>query len=141
MQIFTHKSFNHGKLPYNEKLAFLGRRVLYLRVSEYLMSRPTSTPSSIDGLDMDAISTRRLEDILSLQKLGDLAMSLDGLPTLLRWKPKDVRDKQASGQRKVAAESLMALVGAVESQFGASCAKSFVESNIIPGLHVFQESK
>lgn len=140
MQIFTHKSFNHGKLAYNEKLAFLGRRVLYLRLSEFLISRPTSSDTAIEGADIDAISTRRLEDILSLQRLGDLALSLQGLPSLLRWKPKDVKDKQASGERKVAAEALMALVGAIESQFGAVKAKEFVDDKVIPKLNVFNQS-
>lgn len=141
MQIFTHKSYSHGKLGYNEKLAFLGRRVLYLRLSEYLIHRPTSSPEAIDGLDVSAITTERLEGILSLDRIGVVAERLDGFKGLLRWKPKNEGDLEGSGMRKVAAESLMAVVGAIELQYGAAKAKEVVDGKVIPGLRVFEEDR
>lgn len=131
-QVFTHKSFDHGRQAYNEKLSFLGRRVLYLRLTEHLLDRPTSSPGALEGRDLSAINTTRLESLLSLESIARVAP--EGLSSLVRWQPKDSRDRAGSGERKVVAETVMALVGAIEIQFGAGAAKSFVDRRILPKL-------
>lgn len=167
-QVFTHKSFNHGKSGYNEKLAFLGRRVLELRLSQYLLSRPSSGPATaastsstsndertgareggagvdvdsdgtIDGRDVSVLKAGRVGDLTTTERLGHLAMTLPGFTSALRWKPRDETDRLGSGEVVVAGKSLMALVGAIELHAGAAECRSFVQRVVIPGLDVFRE--
>lgn len=142
IQIFTHKSFSHGKLGYNEKLAFLGRRVLYLRISEHLIQQQqASSKMPSDEYSLNGFTSDGIEHVLSLESLGLVAEQQDGLQSLLRWKPKDEKDLEGSGIRKIAAETLMAAVGAIELQFGAAKAKQVVQRRVIPRLKLQQISE
>ncbi|CCG80954.1 Putative uncharacterized protein [Taphrina deformans PYCC 5710] len=140
VQVFTHKSHRHGAEGYNEKLAFLGRRVLEVRVSEYLLARPTSSPSAIAGRDVDALVGERIRDVSNADRVGRFALRHEPFAALMRWKARDERDPVASGQVKVASETLLALIGALELQAGALSAKEFVTRTVIPGLRIFEDA-
>lgn len=161
-QIFTHKSFKHGKAPYNEKLAFLGRRVLYAHLSSHIMSNsshapssPTATAASSDASapstspsplpdttppPKDESSQRQLtlqtleSHYLSPDHIGTSALRIPGLASLLRWTPRDTTQLHASGQVKVAGDAVTALVGALELQCGGDVAAAFVRRSLVPVL-------
>lgn len=116
MQVFTHKSFQHGKSPYNEKLAFLGRRVLAYHVSTYSLTHP---------IDLEVLDYRNVAKVIE---------SIPGFTALLRWKPKNEEAVLESGRKKVAAESFLALVGAIELRCGGHVAAKFVNGTVIPAL-------
>lgn len=107
-----------------------------MRISEYLFhaSRTPDDASVLERLDAANISTERLEHLVSLDTLGLVAMKQDGLESLLRWKPKDTADPQGSGVKKIAAEALMAIVGALELQYGAVKASEVVLEKVIHGI-------
>lgn len=159
-QIFTHKSFKHGKAPYNEKLAFLGRRVLYAQLSSHIMSN-SAHESSISTVDDTAASSdtsttpsspspahdasvvheprqltlQKLEShYLSPDHIGTSALRIPGLAALLRWTPRDTTQLHASGQVKVAGDAMTALVGALELQCGGDVAAAFVRRALVPVL-------
>lgn len=144
-QILTHKSFAHGREGFNETLAFLGRRSLFLTLSTYYLTKPTSSAAAgrrmietaTGHVNPDAISTHKLETLLSLSNLGVVAEDL-GFRSQVRWKPKDESRLWESGERKVLAEALMALVGALEGRVGGRQTREFV-LGLVPKLLLANE--
>ncbi len=139
-QMMTHKSFDHGKQGYNEKLAFIGRRVLYHHLALYIASRPSSSQSAIEGKDIEVLTRDILRRTMEVKySLGPLAVSL-GIVPVMRWKPARESSLSQSGDAKVAAECLQAIVGASEMVRGGAFAKDFVDRTILPKLKIYDHN-
>ena len=182
LQIFTHKSFNHGRSPYNDKLAFIGRKVVELAVAERLMfgevGRPAvapdvfregrdvggstgeayeasesaelwqealtpdtgdeSTNTAAAAIDADStLTVDRLHHFTSASRIGNVVTDhYPDMASYLRWKPKDTANDRRSGVRKVAADALMALVGALDLRYGNDVSRRFVDDKVVPLLNV-----
>ena len=100
--VVTHKSFDHGRRGFNDRLAYLGKRIVELQTSLSLLhSRGfSSTPSTPDPFKRDHTPHPALEgleslneytknSILSKEKIGQLAEKY-GIAEVMRWKPKRV---------------------------------------------------
>ena len=86
----THRSFanEHGHLPNNERLEFLGDAVLGLSIAARLYEKyPTRPESDISKMRASIVSRFGLADIAREMGLG---------PSLMRRNPKDY-DKSLSG--------------------------------------------
>ncbi|KAL9085594.1 MAG: hypothetical protein Q9165_007494 [Trypethelium subeluteriae] len=101
----THKSFDHGRRGFNDRLAYFGKRVVDLQTSLALLTAPNPemqinpnlqpdefgrTPfqhHSLDGLDKLTESAKAKQ--LDKSRLAQLAESY-GLAKVIRWKPKNV---------------------------------------------------
>ncbi|BFZ53804.1 hypothetical protein PYCC9005_000835 [Savitreella phatthalungensis] len=125
LQILTHKSLDHGRQPYNEKLAMLGGQLCRLCLASELMR---SSPEMLaDEGAMEAI-----EKGSSAWALGGLAdVVLPGVRPLLRWKPRAEGNILRSGERKVAGNAVAALVGALDLRYGTVVARKFVEDKLV----------
>ncbi|KAI5839597.1 ribonuclease-III-like-domain-containing protein [Morchella snyderi] len=155
LQAVTHKSFDHGWQPYNEKLAFFGKLVLQLHTSlHHLATRPKSlgprkphTASTENGANgpvlkpfhhpdyhyLTFVNRKSVQETLSAGKLGHLAR-VAGLPEVMRWKPVDVNDLVKSGQTDIAVECLYAIIGAVALRRGGDVAGRLVRERILSVL-------
>ncbi|EMR10283.1 hypothetical protein PNEG_01546 [Pneumocystis murina B123] len=121
-QTLTHKTYFHGKYPYNEKLAFQGRFVLKFHISLKIVES-----ISIDK-NNDIFTLEKIEEFISPETLGPLALEY-GILEVLRWKPA-YKDIMKSGLLKVASESLCAIVGAIFLHRGGAVTKKFIEEKI-----------
>ncbi|KAF2827043.1 hypothetical protein CC86DRAFT_322902 [Ophiobolus disseminans] len=148
----THKSFEHGKRGFNDRLAYLGRRVVELQTSQALINSPQETqwPRDQNGQPMPDQFGRKpfLHPALSgLQGLTDEAESLVldktrlaqlaeryGLDKVTRWKPKRADNLKGSGIESVLMTSLYAIVGAVALERGGEVANKVVQDKILAPL-------
>ncbi|RPB03493.1 hypothetical protein L873DRAFT_1669458 [Choiromyces venosus 120613-1] len=156
-QAVTHKSFDHGRQPFNEKLAMFGKRVCWLHASLHLLNGPPieektvyESPNFVSSLDgtpyrqpepflhrdyksLVSIKDRNIRAILDLGKLATIAR-LARVADAMRWKPRDSDDLQGSGQALVATQALYAIVGAVALQRGGDIAGGVVRERFLSSI-------
>lgn len=152
-QAVTHASFDHGRQPYNNKLAFLGRRILFLHATLHILnqarspsatretsskSEPPETISSDsatylapipfehpDYKNLDAATYEAVGEYSSEDSLAEFA-SAAGLHRVMRWKPMNPWNLVQSGIDTVAVECVHAIIGAIALSRGGLEAKKFV---------------
>ncbi|KAB8360793.1 hypothetical protein FH972_024527 [Carpinus fangiana] len=145
----THKSFDHGRRGFNDRLAFLGKRIVELQTSLALIDAPKVTGASSAAVDSFArtpyrhpslsnIESMRKDtksELLSKVRLSQLANRY-GLADVIRWKPKQVRRLKASGIEAVLAHTIYAIVGAIALQRGGDAAIQAVRQKILHPLGI-----
>ncbi|KAK0510534.1 hypothetical protein JMJ35_006966 [Cladonia borealis] len=145
----THKSFDHGKRGYNDRLAFLGKRIVDLQTSLALLQNPSTRQippmqdqygrepfrhPALEGLE--GITEHGKATILDKHRVGGLAEHY-GLDAVVRWKPKRMTNLPGSGLTVVISQALYAIIGAVALQKGGDVANTVVRERILNplGLH------
>lgn len=130
-QALTHRSYayEHGGLPHNERLEFLGDAVLELIVTEHLYGAyPDRPEGDLAKIRASLVNTYVLADIA--RELGP-----DGLGALLRLG----RGEELTGGRdkhSILADTLEAVFGAVYLTHGLEVARGIVEGIIGERLRV-----
>ena len=108
-QALTHKSYSHGREPYNERLEFLGRQVLNYLGSEFVHFKYPKLP--LDSLE------EALNFYVGEPHLARLGREL-GLGYAMRW-TKNVAPADPDGLRgenTILAKGIYSLVGAIYHQ-------------------------
>ncbi|KAI8319464.1 ribonuclease III [Martensiomyces pterosporus] len=120
-QVCTHKSYEHGRLPSNERLEWMGKRVLNLYVGEHLHVKYPNLP------------TETLQDLqhanFGLASLAEVAKHF-GMKPAMRWLPSS-KEAPNVGLTKVLGKGVQALVGAIYHDQGAVAAKKFIHEHIL----------
>lgn len=141
----THKSFDQGRRGYNDRLAYLGKRIVDLQTSLALLAQPDTPgipPRAKDGREpfrhpaMDILA-KLSPDIKAdhTRQLRIARVAYDfGLPAVVRWKPRIAAELVKSGQNFVVAQALYAMVGALALQKGGDVAVKAVRARILPAL-------
>ncbi|MCJ1453955.1 hypothetical protein MMC28_004305 [Mycoblastus sanguinarius] len=142
----THKSFDHGRRGYNDRLAFLGRRIVELQTSLALVHGYSAapTPQHEDKHGREPFTNLALEGLSGLteqskgatiekRRMAQLAEKY-GLDNVLRWKPKRMTNLQGSGLPIIVSQALYAIVGAVALQKGGEVANKVVRERILDPL-------
>ncbi|KAF8468140.1 ribonuclease-III-like-domain-containing protein [Kalaharituber pfeilii] len=150
-QAVTHASFDHGRQPYNNKLAFLGRRILFFHVNLHIINQtplPSSKPSESsagpaivtsdfgtyrapspfehpDYKNLESATYDAVGEHVNDEFMASVARRA-GIPKVMRWKPMNVNDLTQSGENTVAMECLHAIIGAIALTRGGLEAKKFV---------------
>lgn len=140
----THKSFDHGRRGHNDRLAFLGRRIVSLQTSLALINSPqTSKPkkdiygrrpyihSALEGLQ--GLTFEAKDDVLDKARLAPIAERY-GLDKVTRWKPKSAASLVSSGQEAVITTSLYAIIGAIALERGGEVANKITQNRILSPL-------
>jgi len=102
----THKSFDHGWQGSNDRLAFLGKRIVDLEASLALLRMPRPRVHEEEGMDIEEDDDGRRAERDGSESIGNLsqetkAVILDrkrvarlareaGLAEVMRWKPRRV---------------------------------------------------
>lgn len=136
LQAITHKSFAHGKKPYNEKLAVIGREFLRLQSLAYAVNNDkTGTGAGaqrlVNGLNFDAHRSSAARQLYASQTGYELCKRA-GIDRSIFWKN---AGDGASGEVTVFSRCIAALVGAVLLRHGEKKAGQFVQDRIIKGPH------
>lgn len=147
----THKSFEQGARGFNDRLAFLGKRIVDVEACKALLAIPTTTSSkyvneTIDGQarigprqqhpaleGVENITSYAKESRISPAKLSQLA-SRYGITKAVRWQPKQVEHLAASGVEGVMASAMYAVIGAIALQRGGDVAIEVVKQRILKPL-------
>ncbi|ODQ54071.1 hypothetical protein SAICODRAFT_70322 [Saitoella complicata NRRL Y-17804] len=134
-QAVTHKSFAHGKEGYNDKLAFMGRRVLKFHLALQLASRESSRPSAINNKAIESVTSARLDNATKASTLFSVAQNMGlNIQDVMRWKPKQTGDLELSGVKGVVGDCLTAMIGAVFMTKGGQAAEELVVKKVLPHI-------
>ncbi|KAJ1721052.1 54S ribosomal protein L3 mitochondrial [Coemansia erecta] len=120
-QVCTHKSYEQGRLGSNERLEWLGKRVLNLYIGEYLFAKYPNLP------------VESLQDVqhanFGMSSLAEAGKHFGMLPAL-RW-TSAAGQAQSVGATKVLGKAVQALVGAVYQDQGPVAARVFVQQHLL----------
>lgn len=133
LQCLVHKSFAHGKVPYNEKLAILGQQLLRLQASRAAAeaAAPISEYATINGHNFNINSNA--VDILASTPVLSVVCDRAGLEPAMFYKPSGPNSAPL-----VKAKAVHAIVGALILERGTQTAISFINSKLLSGdLSVF----
>jgi len=144
----THKSFDQGKRGFNDRLSYLGKRIVEFQTSTLLVAAPRNPtaqrgPDEFDRMPFEHpalegltnLSERIKLEILHKNRLAQLAREY-GVDAVLRWKPRKAENLQASGIDVVLAQAVYGIVGAVSLERGGAQANRIVRERILSPLGV-----
>ncbi|KAL8932713.1 MAG: hypothetical protein Q9216_006716, partial [Gyalolechia sp. 2 TL-2023] len=137
----THKSFDHGRRGFNDRLAYLGKRIVELQASLHMIAASAAAPeppapdpwgrqSYDEPKGLAGLTLQRKTEILNKQRTAKLA-SKYGLSNVLRWKPKQPEKWKESGVDVVLTQALYAIVGAISLQNGGEVANRITRERIL----------
>ncbi|KAI5365173.1 Putative 54S ribosomal protein L15 [Septoria linicola] len=139
----THKSHEHGAQGFNDRLAYLGKRILDLQTSLALLSAPspTSSPPGPASEVFQHTALENLENISQFNKASTLhksrlsaLASQYGLDRVVRWKPRNAENLKQSGIDAVMAQTIYAIIGALAMQRGGEVAAKTARERVLAPL-------
>lgn len=135
LQVLTHKSFAGGMKPYNEKLSVLGSKLTNLFLGKYVLERETQNENAVNGKNLDVLGSPIAKELGGRTSLGVFAKKLD-LNRVMFWKSYNhLLSFEASGELKVSAQMVYAMVGSVAFIHGKTAAETFVREKLLTGDH------
>ncbi|KAK5937211.1 hypothetical protein PMZ80_010511 [Knufia obscura] len=140
----THKSFDHARRGFNDRMAFLGRQIVELQTSLGLLNNVDANgymSNSQDAYGRQPFHHPSIENVevlngggkqffLHHKQISGVAARY-GLPEVVRWQPKDVHDLPGSGCDMVYAQALYAIVGALALEQGGQVANKIARERIL----------
>lgn len=133
LQVITHKSFAHGLKPYNEKLSAMGSKLLNLYLAKFVVERSTANEMAVNGKNLDVLGTPIAKELGGRMALGLFAKSTKLNNTLFWRSYNSLLSFEGSGELKVSAQMMYALVGAVTFIHGKKIAEVFVREKLLEG--------
>ena len=133
LQTLVHKSFAHGKVPYNDKLAILGQQLIRLQAFRAAASEAVSQndPFAINGQNFN-ISSNAV-DVLASTPVLSAVCDKAGLEASIFYK-----NANANSSPLVKAKAINAIVGALTLERGSDVAVKFINTKLLNGeLSVF----
>lgn len=143
----THKSFDHGRRGFNDRLVYLGRRIISLQTSLALINGPQATlvdpnqedeygrkPFTHPALNgLQGLTSEAKHNVLNRARLAGVAKRY-GIDLVTRWKPAKADNFQQSGADVVYTASLSAIIGAIALERGGEVANRVVKEKILNPL-------
>ncbi|KAJ5272542.1 hypothetical protein N7478_007667 [Penicillium angulare] len=144
----THKSFDQGRRGFNDRLAFLGKRIVQLQASLALAQNPTASstsakedafgraPFSHPALDaLRNLSPKTKNSLTDRSKLAELAQKYN-LQKVIRWEPRNPNNLLASGLDLVLTHTMYAIIGAISLEKGGHIANKVAQERILEPLGI-----
>lgn len=133
LQVLTHKLFSHGLKPYNEKLSAMGSKLLNLYLAKHVVEQQTLNPLAVNGKNIDVLGSPMARELTGRMAAGLFAKNAK-LNEVMFWRlyNHEVSFEQ-SGEMKVSAQMVYALVGAVTFLHGKSVAERFIREKLLLG--------
>lgn len=130
----THSSFANEakvKVPFNERLEFLGDSVLGLTISDYLYRTYPELP--------EGVLTKLRAGVVSEVSLAQIARALD-LGKFIRL-GKGEENTGGSDRTSILADAMESVIGAMYLDDGLDTAKAFVLRLLIPSINILAAGK
>ncbi|PLB35745.1 mitochondrial 54S ribosomal protein mL57 [Aspergillus candidus] len=142
----THKSFDQGRRGFNDRLAFLGKRIVQLQASLALVQSPSTaanaatpdahgrepfTHPALDGLNN--LSQGMKDFLISKTQMAELAQKYE-LQKVLRWSPRKPQNLTTSGLDLVLTHTMYAVIGAISLEKGGHAANQVAQERILAPL-------
>ncbi|CAB4253008.1 similar to Saccharomyces cerevisiae YLR312W-A MRPL15 Mitochondrial ribosomal protein of the large subunit [Maudiozyma barnettii] len=130
LQCLTHKSFAHGKVPYNEKLYLLGAQFLKLRTSIHSLKNGNSS-NPINGMHFTNLGEMSNKTLSSKQNITNLIKNA-GIDDIIFWKMRDpTGTSKLNGEDRVIHTVLNSLIGAILTTNGSQTATKYVDDFLL----------
>ncbi|GAA5935086.1 hypothetical protein JCM3775_004698 [Rhodotorula graminis] len=125
-----------GRIGHNEKLAFVGRRVLRLHLTQHLFTRLSSSHPALlaQALTAPSRSPLSLDALLDTKNLGAGVGRQWGVEGALRWREVRGHDGEVTGLYKCRGSAVEAVVGAVYTTQGIDASSHVFEHLVLPHL-------
>lgn len=134
LQVLTHKSFANGIKPYNEKLSTMGLKLLNLYLAKFVLSGQSQNDLAINGINLDVMGLPMAKELGGRTLVG-LCAKQTGLTSAMFWKSYNPQlSFEKSGELKVSAQMMYAMVGAVTFVHGKEKAEQFVLERLLDKL-------
>lgn len=144
LQVLTHKSFAHGKKPYNEKLSVFGVHLLKEVSAIHLIKESTveknesdvTRTATVEGLDFNVLGTNLCKNLLHKNVIAEFARA--NIPSIEKdvfWKKRNslVSDPSQNGENLVLFDCVNSLIGAVNLVNGKAATNEFVVEAMLKG--------
>lgn len=130
LQVLTHKSFGNGIKPYNEKLSAMGSKILNLFCAKLVTDKTTTNENAINGKNLDCLGSPIAKELSGRMSLGLFAKTTN-LNRIMFWKSYNHDlSFESSGEMKVSAQMMYALIGAVTFTHGKEVAEAFIKEKL-----------
>ncbi|RPA76867.1 hypothetical protein BJ508DRAFT_364839 [Ascobolus immersus RN42] len=150
-QCVTHISHDHGWKPHNDKLSFMGRRLLYLQATLAQIHDPVApippaqptleeeksgkySPAPVyyheDFKNLHSTNYDSVGKLVDENVLAMIAMRA-GITSMLQWTPSYPKNLAKSGQDSVAVHALFAIIGAIGLEKGGAVARQVIFERIL----------
>lgn len=137
-QVITHKSFGNGIKAYNEKLVVMGLKVMSLFLAKHVIEQETTNKNAINGKNLDVLGTPIAKELGGKTSLGLFAKQ-HNLNKNMFWKLHNHSlTFEQSGEMKVSAHMMYALVGAVAYVHGKRLAEEFIREKLLKGENLLE---
>lgn len=138
LQVITHKSFANGIKPYNEKLSAMGSKILNLHFAKTVIEKPSTTEVTndlaIEKKNLDILGQPISKELGGRLSLGIFA-KLNKLNSIMFWNSYNQGlNFENSGELKVSAQMIYALVGAVNFTHGKAVCEHFINEKILTSV-------
>ncbi|GAA5859460.1 hypothetical protein JCM8547_006834 [Rhodosporidiobolus lusitaniae] len=118
------------RTAHNEKLAFIGRRVLRLHLTTHLLTSLSSFPALLSS----TLSPESLDALVDTKTLGAGIGKAWGLEDALRWREVRGQDGEMTGLWKCRGTAVEAVFGAVYTTQGISTSTQLFNELVLPHL-------
>ncbi|EGW32496.1 uncharacterized protein SPAPADRAFT_61561 [Spathaspora passalidarum NRRL Y-27907] len=134
LQVLTHKSFGNGIKPYNEKLAAMGSKLLSFYLAKHVTKSANKDSFAINGRNLDVLGSPISRELGGLFTLGVFAKQ-QGLNQVMFWTTRNANlGFESSGELRISAQMMYALIGAVNFYHGKEVAELFIQERLIDQL-------
>ncbi|GMM38800.1 mitochondrial 54S ribosomal protein YmL15 [Saccharomycopsis crataegensis] len=136
LQVLTHKSFAHGKKPFNEKLSVFGVHLLKEISAIHLIESEASEGASVEGLNVDVLGGTLSKRLLHKSVLAQFTrLNIPGIEKDIFWRNRNlmITDPAVNGENVVLFDTILATVGAVNLIKGKGVASDFIGKAILSG--------
>lgn len=139
LQVLTHKSFGNAIKPHNEKLSAMGSKVLNLYTAKYVIDRPNTSEMAVNGKNLDSLGSPMAKELAARTAVGIFAKKTK-LNSVMFWTSYNHDlSFERSGDLKVSAQMVYAMVGAVAYIHGKAAAEEFVRTKLLEGSPSLEE--
>lgn len=134
LQVLTHKSFGNAIKPHNEKLSAMGSKLLNLYFAKYVINKPTTNQLAINDKNLDVLGQPIAKELSGRLALGIFAKT-SNLNRIMFWNSySQGLSFEKSGELKVSAQMMYALIGAIDFSHGKLKAEEFITEMVAPSI-------
>lgn len=138
LQVLTHKSFAHGKKPFNEKLSAFGSHLLKEVCSIYMVTNlkdGASTPL-VEDLNFDGMGSDLGRSMIKKAVVAEyVRANIAGIEKDVFWKKRSeaLTDPLQNGENLVLYDVMTATIGAVNLTYGQDKTIDFLQAAVLEG--------
>ncbi|KAK9480916.1 hypothetical protein V1514DRAFT_287807 [Lipomyces japonicus] len=134
VQVFTHKSFDNGWRPYNQRLGLLGHKLYSLNAALLLQNDLSSSAEAINGQNLTLLASKTAGKLLNSRGPAHIVAKDTNVSSKTLWTPAN-KDKYSleKAEANAGVVTIFAAIGALALQYGTPTAEKFAREIVLLG--------